>query len=216
MTEKIGVWIGLISTSITILLTVLNFQLNRRLQGAEVALKEAETKLKIKTTELEVSREKTERYEFVNKLLPDILANDQTKVVLTSNLIALALSEDEAQRLFSGLSFSKDQKIQSAGKTGIETIKARKSKYQQATDYEINGINALIKGNFNLALTSFESAEEVYPTFHCAYEISKLLRDNKKDFRNEDIRKFILNRIINDYSLGIPEDKLEKLIQLSK
>ena len=146
MTEKIGAWIGLISTSITILLTVLNYQLNSRLQEAEAALKNAEASLTIVKTELEVSREKTERYEFVNKLLPDLLVEDSTRVILTSNLITLVMSEEEAKKLFAGLSSSKDQKAQAAGRTGLETFKNRQ---ELARELELQGIDALIAGDFN-------------------------------------------------------------------
>ena len=47
---KIGAQIGLVSTTITILLTVLNYQLNDKLQNVEAALKETKANLNIKTT----------------------------------------------------------------------------------------------------------------------------------------------------------------------
>ena len=99
---------------------------------------------------------------------------------------------------------------------GIELINSRKSKYEQASDLERKGIDALIEGDFKLALDSYESAEKVYPTFHWAYEISRLLKKNEKDFDNEDIKKSIRKKIVSDYSRWIPEDKLKKLADLSK
>lgn len=207
MTEKLGAWIGVFSSTITIVLTILNYQLNSDLQKAEIALDTAKTELQAKAHLLEVSREKTERYQFVTDLLPDLLAEDESKVILTTNLIRLALTEDEADELFAGFASSTDKKVQQVGETAIKSITSKRSKVQEALDFERQGFAALLEGDFEAAAAAFKNAENAYPTFHQAYEIGRLLQRNMKQLAagNVQAQNEVFRRIVEDLSWQAPE-----------
>jgi len=122
MTEKLSAWTAVLSSIITVGLTVYNATLNTKIQQAKVDLTRVQTEINQKYAELEVRKERTSRYEFVNKLLPDVLKKDRSQVTLTTNLISLALTEEEARKLFDGFQISQDINVQEVGKIGHESL----------------------------------------------------------------------------------------------
>ncbi len=216
MSEKFTKWIGIISSGVTILLTVLNVFLNNKIQQTEIELKKTETALKVKSQELEASKEKTSRYEFVNKLLPDMIKRDKTQVILTTNLITLALTEEESKRLFNGFASSSNQEVQNIGKEGIDNIKKQNTKYLDAASKEREGYEALVKGEIINSIKAFETIEQIYPTFHQAYEIANFLKNNQNKFTDSSSRKRMYQRIVSDFSSYASKEQQQQLLQLAK
>ena len=196
-------------------MTVLNYNLNREIESSKIRLEEMKLELEAKTHDLEVSREKTERYEFVYKVLPDILNKDKTQVVLTTNLISLALTDEEANKLFVGLSNSDDEKVQNIGKTAIQGIAREKSNYQSAIEFEKEGFEYLISGDIENAIQSFDAAEKAYPTFHSVYGISRVLKKNKDQWSDESARKSVYSQIVDQHSWKAPPEYIKKLKELA-
>jgi hypothetical protein len=93
-------------------------QIDRR----EADLKSLELTLKERSTGVEESKERVERYKWVISLFPNLNGNDNKEKTFTVNLIRLALTKDEAQQLFSGLQSSADTTLQSLGQKGIKLI----------------------------------------------------------------------------------------------
>jgi hypothetical protein len=83
--------------------------------------------------------------------------------------------------------------------------------YQQASQLEKDGFNALISNQFDTALDNFTRAEKISPSFHMAYEISKLLRNEKANFANPEKQKSIKKQIIEKFSWRSPPDLLNAL-----
>ncbi|OPY77669.1 MAG: hypothetical protein A4E65_02651 [Syntrophorhabdus sp. PtaU1.Bin153] len=216
MTEKIGAWIGVISSVVTIGLTVYNATLNTRIQQTEIQLKQVESEIRKKSQELEERKERTARYEFVNKLLPDVLKKEKPQVILTTNLITLALTEEEARKLFEGFQFSQDRSIQEVGRIGSENLEKQRERLRSALAHESAGFEALIAGDYQKALSEFETTESVYPTFHQAYEIARLLRQNLRAMSEAKSRKDVFRKIVTEYNYGAPPKYLQKLDELSK
>lgn len=219
MVDKMGAWIGVISSAVTIGLTLYNAQLNADALKRQQELTTLEANLKARAQELEVSRERTSRYQFVNQLLPDLLKENKGQVTLTTNLITLALTAEEAQKLFSGLEASTETTVAEAGKLGTESVKAQElnlSRTAQAQALETAGFDALLKGDFETALVKFEETEKVYPSFHQAYEIGLLLRKNKDGFSDSATQKRILTQIATEMSYGAPTETIQKLKEMGK
>jgi hypothetical protein len=214
-TGKNTAWIGIVSSVITIVLTILNTYTKLQIDAADQRLKERaqeiEAKFKERTTNIEESKEKTSRYTFVKTLFQDLESNDSKKQALTINLIRLTLTEDEAERLFTGFTNSQNQTLQKVGNAGIAVIQKEKSSAQLSAEKEREGFSYLRDGKFDNALTSFETAERAFPIYHNVYEIASLLRKEKTNFSSPEIRKSILIRIINEYSWGMPDDIKEQL-----
>jgi hypothetical protein len=218
MSDTIIKWIGIISSALTVLLAVLSFNLNRNLQKtdqmlkqSELALKQAESELKAK---IDSSKEKTSRYEFVNKLLPDLLNKDKTKVVLTTNLVTLVLSDEESRKLFSGFVSSSNKEVQTVGKEAIANIKEQNNKLTEAISKEKLAFDELIQGNIDKAISAFEAVERIYPTFHQAYEIATFLKHNTDKFQNE--RKNFYRKIYTDFGTYASKEQRIKLEELSR
>jgi tetratricopeptide (TPR) repeat protein len=216
ISDNMGIWIGIISSVITISLSVLNYNLNEKMQQSEINIKRIETDLKIKNLELESLKEKTARYEFVNKLMGDLLKQDKNQIALTTNLISLALNEEEAAKLFRGFANSEQKNIKEVGNIGIEAIKDKRSKYDTALEYEDLGFKAIIDGDYKKAIECFKSAENTYASFHQVYEIARLLKKEQVNMVDESARKGVLNRIVSEYSLEVPGKYIGKLKEMAK
>jgi hypothetical protein len=217
MSDKITVWVGVISSILTIVLSVMNFKLNEEMQQIDAYVKKVEADLKEKSFELEKSKESTSRYEFVNKLMPDLLTEEKEHVVLTTNLIALVLDESETEQLFKGFYNSKQESVRAAGQIGIETINTiqeNKSKYQAAIEYEKSGFDSIISGDYTKAIEYFGLAEKVYPTFHQVYEIKKLLQNNVVKMDDERTKKAVLREIADNLSWKAPNQQLIKIKEM--
>ncbi len=80
-----------------------------------------------------------------------------------------------------------------------------------ALQFEKDGFNALINNQFTIALDKFMKAEKASPSFHMAYEISRLLKSEKANLENPAIQRKIKKQIIDKYSWRAPVDLLKKL-----
>ena len=128
---------------------------------------------------------------------------DENTSILHINVIRLALHDDEAERLFVSFAQSTDPKIKQAGDEGITNIR---NTQQTAAEKERDGFALILAGKFDEALSSFESAENISPTYHNVFEISQLLRRDRDNIRNEPTQKEIIRRLLRDYSWGMPEE----------
>lgn len=122
LTELITLWVGVIGSVITITLTIWNTHTKSEIDKREESLKELEVKLKERTTGLEESRERVDRYKWVLSLFNDLNEKDEKKKNFTIGLVRLALTPGEAEQLFAGLQTSSDKELQSLGQSGITAI----------------------------------------------------------------------------------------------
>lgn len=120
--EKISFWIGIIGSLLTICLTIWNANTKMQIDKREADLKSLELMLKERSTGVEESKERVERYKWVISLFPNLNGSDNKEKTFTVNLIRLALTKDEAQQLFNGLQSSADTTLQSLGQKGIKAI----------------------------------------------------------------------------------------------
>lgn len=96
-------------------------------------------------------------------------------------------------------------------KTQLPILKNINAIEEKALVYERNGFESLLKNNFDNALTNFTMAEATSPSFHMAYEISRLLKSKKSNFGDEAIRQKIKVQIVKKYSWKAPADLLDSL-----
>lgn len=119
---KAGKWLALVSAAVTISLTVLNSYWSREINKVDQNLKIRESELKEQQLLLDAGKEKLARYAFVYNLFDGVLNQDQAQKTLTINLITLALTEKEAEQLFSGLQASSNQQARDVGTLGSDVI----------------------------------------------------------------------------------------------
>lgn len=122
--EKVSFWIGIIGTVTTLVLTIWNANTKMEIDKREAELKSLEIMLKERSTGVEESKERVERYKWVFSLFPNLNGEDLQEKNFAINLIRLALTKDEAQQLFSGLQASSDTTLQSLGQKGINVIES--------------------------------------------------------------------------------------------
>lgn len=199
-----------VSTVVTIALSIGNYFLKQRFD-------ETEQRLKSRAQALDESRADIARFDYVYKLLSTVDKGTQAQQTLAWNVARLALKPEEQDTLFKGLTFSPNDQLASVGRAGV-AANARSAKNDLATARakERDGFQNLLSGDLYTALTSFEEAEAAYPTFHRAYEISRLLRKERSNFDDPAARKAILKHIVDKYPEGAPPDLLAKLKQASE
>lgn len=120
--EKLSFWVGVIGSIVTITLTIWNTHTKSQIDKREEDLKTLEIKLKERTTGIEESKERVERYKWVLSLFPSLNAKDEKEKNFSVNLMRLALTKDEAEQLFTGLQSSSDTSLQLLGENGIAVI----------------------------------------------------------------------------------------------
>ena len=120
--EQITLWVGIIGSLVTISLTIWNAHTKSQIDAREEDLKALELKLQERTTGIEESKERVDRYKWVLSLFPDLNDKDEKKKNFTISLIRLALTKDEGEQLFASLQSSSNKELQSVGQSGITTI----------------------------------------------------------------------------------------------
>jgi len=123
--DRIGVFVGTIGSVVTIVLTLWNAQTKHEIDQRQEELQELELQLKARTTGVEESKERVERYKWVLTLLPSLTEQDANKRNFTVALVRLALTKDEAEQLFAGLRQSASEEVRMAAQQGIEAIETQ-------------------------------------------------------------------------------------------
>lgn len=130
LTASVTVWLGIVSTALTLGLTGLNAYWSKGINETDQRLKARAAELEEKKLELErlnvsltEGKDRMARYAFVQGLFSKVLnENDVGEKTLAVNLINLALDEKEATRLFAGLQTSKDKGAREVGQIGTDLI----------------------------------------------------------------------------------------------
>lgn len=122
LVEQITLWVGVVGTLVTISLTIWNARTKSEIDKREESLKELEVRLKERSTGLEESRERVDRYKWVLSLFDTLNDKDVKKRGFTVNMVRLALTKDEAEQLFAALQASPDKELQAVGESGATAI----------------------------------------------------------------------------------------------
>lgn len=83
-------------------------------------------------------------------------------------------------------------------------VSSDKLKIAQAKERE--GFQALISGNYDVAIAAFQESENIYPSYHNVYELARILRKNKAQMNDPVKKKEVFQTISNQYSYGAPPD----------
>jgi len=121
-TERVTIWVGIIGSIVTILLTIWNAHTKSLIDEKEQYLKALEVSLKERVTKIEESKERVDRYKWVLSLFPALNDEDEKKRNFTLSLTRLALTEDEAAKLFANLQASPSKELQLVGQNGYAAI----------------------------------------------------------------------------------------------
>lgn len=120
--DRFGVWVGVVGAILTMLMTIWNAHTKNQIDQREEDLKQLEISLKSRSTGVEESKERVERYKWVLSLLPSLIDKDQTRRNFTVALVRLALTKDEGEQLFAGLQLSANPELREAGQRGFESL----------------------------------------------------------------------------------------------
>ena len=117
--KRVAGWLAVGSSIVTVVLTVLNAQTKMKVDATEANLKAIETSLHVRAQDVEDSKERVARYEWVRSRFVDLTETDPVKKTFTLALIRMALTKEEAERLFGGLSASSEKGLRDAGQKGL-------------------------------------------------------------------------------------------------
>lgn len=82
------------------------------------------------------------------------------------------------------------------------------SAYQKAVQLEKDGFNAIIENKFDVALLKFNEIVAISPSFHSAYEISRMLANNKAKFTDAATQKYLKEQVATKYKWKAPAEKI--------
>jgi len=145
MSGNIGKWLAMVSAALTIALTVLNGFVSAKVSETETEIKKDAAEIEKRRLQLDTEKERIARYTFVQTLLNGVLAQDEAQKNLTINLITLALDEDEAKQLFSGLQASNNDATQLFGLLGSEVLAISSLVLQMNDDNKASRLDAVDK-----------------------------------------------------------------------
>jgi len=86
-----------------------------------------------------------------------------------------------------------------------------RGKLATAKEKEREGFQSLIDGNYDDAINSFQESEDSFNTYHNAYDIAKLLRENKTRLNDPTVKKEVFKTIVNKHSYGAPSDLFKEV-----
>lgn len=116
---RLELWVAILGTLVTILLTLFNAYTKSRIDETEQKLKEVDLSIRGRAQEVEETKQRIASYTWVQSLLEQITSEDQKKKELTLSLIRLALTEKEAEKMFSGFQASSSKDLQLIGQSGM-------------------------------------------------------------------------------------------------
>jgi hypothetical protein len=127
---KVSMFLGIISTVVTLALTALNAFWSHEIGKTDQRLKLEAAKLEEKKIEIDrqnlaitEGKERIARFAFVQNLFGAVLnEKDPGQRTLAINLINLTLTESEATKLFAGLQTSQDKRAQEVGNIGSDLV----------------------------------------------------------------------------------------------
>jgi predicted negative regulator of RcsB-dependent stress response len=163
-----------IGAVVTLVLTVWNAHTKNQID-------EASRQIEDRRTRVEESKERVERYKFVLSTLDHIATRDSTDRLVALSIARLALDPTEAADLFDRLAVSHDSSLRQLGRQGAAQEQAAAQRNPtEAARLERAGYSALINGDVRAAADSFARADQLYPTYHQVFELSRYLRRQAK------------------------------------
>jgi hypothetical protein len=86
-----------------------------------------------------------------------------------------------------------------------------RGKLATAKEKEREGFQNLIDGDYDQAIKSFQESEDSFNSYHNAYDIAKLLRDNKSRLDDPAVKKEVFKTIVNKHAYGAPPDLFKEV-----
>lgn len=177
--------------------------------------------------QLEEQRNEISQYELVNKMLPQ-LVHSSTQVAEATRLVLEHVINDAKLREELNSVFNKNVLAQTMSELADAAPAQREkilretyqiapqlepelNRYDDALRLENQGFEALVVGNLELAIRSFEQIQEVYPGYHNAAELAVLLRENQERWENPQVRREVYRTVIDKFSWKAPRTQIEEL-----
>lgn len=124
--DRIAAGVGVLGTIVTILLTIWNTHTKQQIEQLEANLSiqnaALDAEVRRRSTSVEESKERVERYKWVYGLVPELSAQDGARRNAALAMVRLALSKQEAEGLLAGLQQSPNEEVRKAAAQGVVTI----------------------------------------------------------------------------------------------
>ena len=148
--ERLGLWVGLLGSIITVGLTIWNAKINSDINTNK-------GQIDAKLAAVEESKERVERFKWVQSLISTLDNTDEKTRTYNIALIKLALSPAEAEALFSGLQSSTIAVVQTAANQGLALLKTDDG--LDALVAKLNGPNESVrKGTLSNLMANYNSS----------------------------------------------------------
>lgn len=140
------------------------------------------------------------------KLLPH-LTEDQALADTLAALIRQNFKVNLAEAVKSGNDSATLQYVKAAEAVKDTTTQHLVTKTKQALDLETKGYEAIQAGDLQRAQKHFELVEKTYPSFHSAYEISRILKKKTRELKqgadSAAVTREVQNEVKRMYPLNL-------------
>ncbi|WP_430411899.1 hypothetical protein [Kordia sp.] len=161
-----------------------------------------------------------ERTIIFRDILDEILENDVLATKIQESIDnflknkAITGTAEEAKKINNAVNtFANDNTELKESFAASTVIQQKISKYDKAIAKEREAFIFLINGELDKAIIAFKEVEQIYPSFHQAYEIGKYLQKSTPENPTETQIKEIQNHIANTMSWKAPNELIQRLKQ---
>lgn len=160
-----------------------------------------------------------ERTVILRDILDEILENDALATKIQKSIDsylknkAMTGTPEEAKKVAAAVNTfaSEDTNLKESFSTS-EVIQKKVSKYDKAVAKEYEAFTFLVNGELDKAKRAFKEVEQIYPSFHQAYEIAKYLEKAPQNPTEIQIKE-IQNYIGTTMNWKAPKELLARLTQ---
>jgi hypothetical protein len=144
--DHITTSVAVLGSLITISLTVWNSHTKEKIDQRETELKaqtaSLDAEVRRRTTSVDESKERVERYKWVYSIVPELSAPDASKRNAALAMVRLALTKEEAEGLLAGLQQSPNAQVRQAAEQGAVAIAAIENAELNKLVLQMNAPNA--------------------------------------------------------------------------
>lgn len=181
--------------------------------------------------QVEKNKADIQRVEVAQKMIPVIFSGNAQQAFATQRLLEMVVDAEVAKEIKEIVAAYYKAKVsvnvkRGDAKSAEQTLLAAKAvggtaankilqDRETASRKEYEGFQNLVAGEYDKSLKAFQDAENIFNGYHNVYELARLIRLRKNDFKDPKKRQEIFHLIVTKYRDGIPPDFLPTLKQLA-
>jgi hypothetical protein len=205
---QLSFWIGLVALGLSVAGNVgqaLTYESRAIIAKADAA------QAKLDMIEMNNKRDQAKlEFEKVQMALNDV-RNSVTQAQQTSVSPQTQQTLNDVQKKISNLEQTTQATVENLDQSESPATTDFRGKLAMAKEKERAGFQNLIDGNYDAAIQAFQESENSFNSYHNAYDIAKLLRENKTRLDDPAVKKAVFKTIVTKHAYGAPPDLFKEV-----